>query len=508
MFLMMRPGHKIRISMILGVCTLIYTLVIVRLLWVQVVQQDFFCNLATQQYLIGGEGVTQRGDILDRYGHQLVVNKELPSAFILPHVNGQTDILNDFLKEYYPAVLARIERNPRRHFFWLERRLTPEREHWLKQQKVPAIQFAQESVRYYPYPELAHVLGFTDIDNKGIAGLELAFDKELRGVPPLYNMAKDARSKRFYFEKITKKEGTPSQSVQLTIDHKLQFLLYQDLADTVKAFKAKQGAVIVLDPFSGDVLSMVSYPAFNANEVTQVDLSVTKNVAVTECYEVGSVMKIFAALAGLAEQVVNFDEEVDCEGKITYIQGLRVENWKSLGVMSFCEAVKNSSNVVLAKIGLLLKDRLYEHLVRAGFGRKTLLGFPGERSGFVNQPQKWSRFSPMVMTFGYEVTVTLLQIARAIAIIANGGYYVEPTLIKTAHEKPSQTTKQLYASKNLEEITSILEKVGERYPIKGFKLKGKTGTARMVVDGHYSTKQHIYTFAGFVEKDDYRRVVV
>ena len=509
---MIRRGHKIRVWMLLSACVVIYLCVLVRLLWVQVIQQDFFKGLASQQYLVGGLGANQRGDIVDRYGQPLVVNKELPSAFILPHVSAHHEALCDFLRKHYPVVLARVERHPERHFFWLERRLTPERQAWLKQQDISGIQFAQESVRHYPYPELAHVLGFTDIDNHGIAGIELAFNKNLTGEPTQYCIAKDARAKRFYFDRTTKKEGVPSMPVQVTIDHKLQFLLYQDLAKTVDHFKAKQGAIIVLEPFSGEILSMVSYPAFNANDLSSIDLALTKNVAVTECYEVGSVMKIFSALAGLSAGVVDFNEVFDCQGKATYIQGLRVENWKSLGVMPFYEAVKNSSNVVLARIGLRLKEQLYEHLSRVGFGRKTQLGFPGERPGYINQPRNWSRFSPMVLTFGYEATVTLLQVARAIGVIANGGYYVEPILVRqdseAAGKELSDERKRLYDKKHIDEITAILEMVGERYPIKGFKLKGKTGTARMVVDGHYSTTQHIYTFAGFVEKDDYRRVVI
>jgi cell division protein FtsI (penicillin-binding protein 3) len=504
---MIRKGHSIRVGMLLGVCIVVYLSVLARLVWVQIIKKDFFDNLGTQQYLMGVCGANPRGSIIDRDGQPLVVNKELPSAFIVPHVSTDSAPMHDFLRKHYPVVLDRLQQHPERHFFWLERRLTPERQAWLAQQKIPEIQFVQESVRHYPYPELAHILGFADIDNRGISGLELTFDKKLAGEAAQYRQAKDARAKRFYFDQTVKKKGVSSSPVQITIDHKLQFLLYQDLAEAVESFKAKQGAVIVLDPFSGEILSMVSYPSFNANDVSSIDLAATKNVAVTECYELGSVMKTFSALAGLEEGVVDYNEVFDCEGKVTMINGLRVENWKSLGVMPFFEAVKNSSNVVAARVGLRLGEKLYEHLVRVGFGRKTLLGFPGERSGFVNPPRNWSRSSVMVMTFGYEATVTLLQTARAMAVIANGGNYVEPFLVQTEEAK-NVPGKQLYSKKSVDEITTILELVGARYPIPGFKLKGKTGTARLVVDKHYSTTQHTYTFAGFVAKDDYRRVVV
>lgn len=505
----MRKGDKIRVGVLFVVCVIMYVSVLIRLFWVQVMRQDFFEALATQQYQIGVIGSNPRGGIFDRHGQQLVLNKDVSSAFILPHSAVDRDELLNFLHKYYPIVLERVLNHPERYFFWLERRLTDERCEWLKEQKISAIQFANESVRHYAYQELAPVLGFTDVDNQGIAGLELTYDKKLAGEASKYRVAKDARAKRYYFDRKIEKEGVAGNAVHITIDHKLQFLLYQDLAKAVEHFKAVQGAVIVLEPFTGEILSMVSYPSFDANNTNGIDLSVTKNVAVTECFELGSVMKIFSALAGLEEGVVDYNEEFDCEGKGTSIKGLRVENWKTLGVMPFYEAVKNSSNVAVAKVGLRLGAKLYDHLIRVGFGRKTQLNFPGERAGFVNPPNKWSRFSVMVMTFGYEAAVTLMQAARALAVIANGGYYIEPYVVQDGHKKVDfSASKPLYSKKSIDEITAILELVGARYPIPGFKLKGKTGTARMVVDGHYSTTKHVYTFAGFVAKDNYRRVVV
>lgn len=505
---MIRKGHTIRVGMLLVVCIIVYFCVLGRLFWVQIIKRDFFNGLARHQYLMGVFGTNPRESIEDRYGHPLVVNKEVFSAFIVPHNASQDNqVLLEFLKRYYPIVFERLTRHPDRHFFWLERRLSPERKSWLAEQNISEIHFALESVRYYPYAELAHVLGFTDIDNRGIAGLELAFDKRLAGEAAEYRQAKDARTKRYYFDQTIKKQGISGRPVQITIDHELQFLLYQDLAAAVESFQAKQGAVIVMEPFSGEILSMVSYPSFNANDVSVVDLSSTKNVAVTECFEPGSIMKTFSALAGLEEGVVDYNEIFDCEGKITKINGFRVENWKNLGVMPFFEAVKNSSNVVAAKVGLRLGPKLYDHLVRLGFGQKTYLGFPGERPGFVNPPNKWSRSSVMVMTFGYEVTMTLLQAARAMAVVANGGFYIEPILQQEDKGK-NVNCKRIYSKKSIDEIAAILELVGARYPLPGFKLKGKTGTARMVVDKVYSTKKHTYTFAGFVTKDDYRRVIV
>jgi cell division protein FtsI/penicillin-binding protein 2 len=225
---MIRPGHKFRVGVLLGACMLVYLCVLARLFWVQIMKSDFFVGMAAQQYLVGVFGANPRGTIFDRHGQQLVLNKEIFSAFVLPNTAHDRDELLNFLHQYYPPVLNRILNHPERYFFWLERRLTPERYAWLKEQKLNCIQFATESVRYYPYKELAHVLGFTDIDNHGIAGLELSLNKQLAGEAAKYRMAKDARAKRYYFERTTEKEGVASDAVHITIDHKLQFLLYHN----------------------------------------------------------------------------------------------------------------------------------------------------------------------------------------------------------------------------------------------------------------------------------------
>jgi stage V sporulation protein D (sporulation-specific penicillin-binding protein) len=259
-----------------------------------------------------------------------------------------------------------------------------------------------------------------------------------------------------------------------------------------------------------------NYPSFDANEKIPNMLEITNNNIVTECYEMGSVMKIFTAIAALEEGVVDYDEIIDCEGKIAYIDGFRLENptilllkilEKNNNKLPFFDVVRYSSNVGIAKIAKRLGKNLYKHLKKIGFGEKTNIQFPGERKGFVNHPDNWSKFSVMAMSFGYETTATLLQLGRAVSIVANDGYSVQPTLIKNSSLENTKGIR-LYEEREITSLNNILSAIGEKYPVSGYGVNGKTGTARLVVNGEYSKKKHTHTFAGFIEKGSYKRVVI
>jgi len=413
-----------------------------------------------------------------------------------------------------------MRKEKRRRFLWLERHLSQERLKEIKSFDSKDIYFLAEPERFYPFPETAHIVGFTNIDNVGIAGAELQYNDRIGGTPTTFILEKDARSGYFYFKKDIKEKGVAGESIILTIDKTLQFFAHEELEKTVAKHNAKGGAVLILDPDSGHILSMTSNPSFNPNDIKRISLETTKNIPVTECFELGSVIKIFTALAALEEEVVNIDEEIDCEGKSTKIDGFKVENWKSLGpgLHPFWQVVWRSNNVGIAKVAKRLGPKLYYHLKRLGFGSQTGIHFPGERSGFVNPPHNWSRSSIIVMSFGYEIMATLLQLAKAFSIIANNGYNTQPTLsIKPAKQKIDLGYKRLYSEKSVSQIKEILEFkdwVKSRYGIDGYRIMGKTGTARSVKNGKYSTKDHVFTYAGIIEKENlesqktYRRVII
>ncbi len=502
--------YKIRLGVVLILFGLFFSIILIRLFLLQIYQKNFFRVLASQQYNFTVKVNLPRGEIFDRRGYELLAfNRSVPSAFILPHQFTEQKKTESFLKRFYPVVYKKMKARPDKHFLWLDRALTADQVETLKKNGTSDVQFIDEPRRFYFSPASAHLIGFTDIDSRGISGIELEFEKWLGGKPMQLTVQKDARSKNFYFGKEIEKEGYCGKPIRLTIDKNIQNLVFDELESAVQSYQAVSGSVLVLDPDTGHVIAMTNYPSFDPNQKNIQKLDITKNFIVTECFELGSVMKAFLALAALAEGVVTLDEVFDCQGKIAYVNGVKVENWKSLGELSFADVIKFSSNVGTAKVAMRLGPKLYDHLKKTGFGTKTGIEFPGEREGFVNPPKNWSRSSPIVMSFGYEIMASLLQLGRAFCIFSNGGYLVNPTLLMEPKIKKDYSKKiKLYSDDVISKMRQILSGVGALHPIKGCTVMGKTGTARCASHGGYSNKEHVYTFAGMVEKGDYKRVIV
>ncbi|MFH1461614.1 MAG: penicillin-binding protein 2 [bacterium] len=508
---MVKKNYKPRILIVFILFIILYLIITLRLYILQIHGQNFFKSLAEQQYHFQLTINPNRAKIYDRTGKDLLAfNIQSYSAFILPKQLKEKDKILNFLKKHYKNVHKQILTNKRKKFIWLERQLSDEKLEWLKKLELQDIHFLAEPSRFYPLKSAANIIGFTDIDNNGIAGIELQFNKLLSGIPKTIELKKDARKDSFYFDKKTIQKGKKGEQVVLTIDSKLQFLAQEELEKTINEFKAAQGSILIINPNNGHILAMANYPTFDSNKKNIKNLEHTKNNIVTENYEFGSVIKTFSALAALEEEVVTPDEMIDCEGKYAYIDKFKVENWKSVDILSFTDVIKLSSNVGIAKVTKRLGPKFYTHLRRLGFGIKTGISFPGEREGFVNPPENWSGSSLTVMSFGYEIMATLLQLGKAFCVIANGGYNVEPILIKKPVKKQNTFHKKIYKSKTIEQIKNILETIGSRSTNKfeGFRLMGKTGTARALIDGKYSTKKHIYSYAGIIEKDGYSRVIV
>lgn len=508
---MVKRDYKPRVFSVLLVFFIFYLIILTRLYLIQVHRKDFFKDLAEQQYGVELTISPHRAKIYDANGVPLVINRDAVSAFILPKQFNDKKKTEKFLKAHFENVYKKIQKNKNKKFAWLERKITPQRLEELKKIGTDDIYYINEPQRFYPYQGVSTVLGFTDIDNIGLGGIELEFNKSLAGTATVIDIKKDARSAHFYFDKEIVKQGTKGSPVHLTIDNKLQFLAYEELKQNIANYGAQGGSVLVLNPDNGNILAMANSPDFDANQREIKDLDVTKNKIITECFEFGSVLKAFTALGALEEKVVTINEPIDCEGKIAYFGKFKVENWTNTGIVPFSDVIRMSSNIGIAKIAQRLDSKLYDHLRRVGFGKKTGVEFPGERDGFVNPPSNWSKSSCIVMSFGYEVSATLLQLAKAFCIIANGGYDVTPHLIKNENTKTAKEVgEKLYSDETIKQMKDILEGVGKSYNkgLESFRVMGKTGTARKIVDGKYSTRDHIYTFVGIIEKNDYRRVVV
>lgn len=512
--MIMNQTHNARIGATFFFFCITFLIIGINLFYIQVIRSNFFKDLGKQQYHVMVSIEPARAPIVDRTGkNMLAINKDSMAAFILPHQLENRVLLEQFLKDHFPAAYKRLISNNNSYFLYVKRRLTPEEVTVIKEQGIGDIQFLNEPSRFYPLASCASVIGITDIDNKGLLGLEFACNTRLSGSAQIVRLEKDARSGYFYFEKNMTHEGTQAQQIQVTLDSDLQFLVAQELQSWVKQQEAKEGAVIIMDPQNGDILSMVNVPTFDPNNTHDLDIEQTKNPIISSAYELGSVFKVFAALAALEEKVADVDELIDCQNvATTYIDGRKINTVKSSvrGIIPFFEVIAVSNNIGIAQIAKRVGTRLYDHYVRLGFGQKTGICLPGEHAGFVNHPNNWSKQSIISLSYGYEVSATLLQLAQAFCIFANNGRLIRPRILL---DQKIEESEQLYSNETVEIMRAILENTtisgtAKRAAIKGYRVMSKTGTANMLINGNYDPAHNLYTCAGIVENDSYKRVIV
>lgn len=489
-------------------------ILIINLFRIQVINSNFFISLGQQQYQAKITTVPPREIILDRYLKPLAINKQALSAFIIPNNLENPEAVKKFLKLNFEKAYSRLEEKPNAQFMYIKRRINSEEYNLIKDSNLSDICILSEPSRYYPVMGTASLLGITNIDNTGLSGIELLYDKELTSPCKTEILEKDARSGYFYSAEIidTNKDNKKNnkKSLILTIDSVLQFLVYQELKETINSLQADSGSVIIVDPTNGDILSLVNYPEFDTNNLEKISTEQLKNQATSSAYELGSVIKLFLALAALEENIVTPEQIIDCEDttKIT-LDKFSFTTWKAHGKISFSDVIKFSNNIGVAKVAQNLGPKLYDHYKSLGFGKKCGI-FPGENSGFINPPNLWSKASIITLSFGYEISATIVQLAQALTVLASDGHLVKLRLNKNS---PIEKTQRIYSSQTINATREILKETIEEGTAKNakipdFTVMGKTGTARLLTNGKYDPNRCIYTFAGLIEHDNYKRIIV
>lgn len=502
-----------RTSIVLAVLILLYIIIIASLYSLQIQKSDFFSKLGAQQYNITVTTTPPRAYMYDRNNTPIAINKDSYSAFILPKQIAQKQTTHAFLKKHFPESYTRLQQaGDKQYFIFIKRKLSAQELQLIQDANLKDIHILEEPSRYYPYACLGPVLGYTDIDNQGTFGIEQKFNSMLQGTQTQQNLQQDAKSNHFYFNYETLVEGEKGKPLTLTLDADLQFKVQTILDEHLQSLGSKEGGAVILNPETGQIDAMVSNPYFNPNESSNFDIETTKNRPIAQAFELGSVVKTFSALAALQEHVTTIDEMIDCENKLeTKIGGIRVRTVKENGIVPFSQVIQDSNNIGMVKVVKRLGEKLYDYYKLVGFGEYTGIQLPGEHKGFVNHPKNWSAYSIISLSFGYEISTTLLQLARATAAIANGGYLIQPTIIK-ANSYPEKTNKILHDD-TVENLRTVLEKKvtqtgGKNAYIDGYTTFGKTGTANILEHGKYNEDKHLYTFIGWVEKGNYKRVVV
>jgi cell division protein FtsI (penicillin-binding protein 3) len=495
----------------------------------QVEQAGLLRERAEDQSLREIEVRPHRGRILDRKGQELASTAALDSVSCNPRVllsvPGGVRRLAAALQLEAGPLERTLERasEARRYFAWIERTVSPEESARVRALGLPGVRLTREPARIYPHKDLgAPVLGHTNIDGKGVEGVEKAFDSYLRGTAGRLRNVKDGSGRDLLLDGLVDPRSTAGADLVLTLDTYLMHVTQTALADAVEQWNAKGGAAVVLDPRNGDVLAMASVPTYDANNPGDaVARGFTRNRTITDQYEPGSTLKTITLAATLEAGLVSPTDRFDCQsGQPLYIGRTPIRDDHPEGVLTAAAVFQRSSNIGTVKIARKLgKQRLYDALVRFGFGRRTRIGLPGEVPGILHPVRKWGEIHLANIAFGQGLTATPLQMVAAIAAIANGGIYHPPRLaLKVSH--PDGRTDALPAAHDQQRVLSaetartmlsIMRGVtGEhgtarRAAIPGYEVAGKTGTAQKTVNGRYAA--WVASFIGVIPANDPQLVI-
>lgn len=476
-----------------------------RLVYLTVIDQSFLRTQGNARTLRSVSVPAFRGIITDRNGQPLAVSTPVQSVWVDPNdftaSAQQYQGLAKLLLIKASKLKQRIQHQPKNsQFLYLKRQISPAIAAQVAALGIPGLHLQQEFRRYYPEGEAtAQLLGFTNIDDQGQAGIELAYNHWLSGKTGKKRVLVD-RLGQVVQEVSVLKAASAGHNLRLSIDRRLQYLAYRELKKAVIDNRAQSGSVVILQPQTGEVLAMANYPSFNPNRRFRHSSANQRNRAVTDLFEPGSTMKTFSIVSALESGQYQPDTKVRVSPGWLRIGDNTVKDERDLGTIDLTSILQHSSNVGIAKVILSLPpEQLPDLLNKVGVGRRTTSGFPGESAGTIQPIEPWQKFSLATLAFGYGLSMTNLQLAQAYAILAAGGMKYPVTLLHT--EKRAQG-EQVITPAVTQAVLDMLESVVEpggtatRAQIKGYRVAGKTGTVRLLGPHGYEKDHHIALFVG------------
>ncbi len=480
----------------------------------QVVDQAFYRKQGDARFVREIPIATSRGMITDRNGEPLAISSPVESIWANPREllksPERLPQLAQALGMPQDELASRLSARADREFVYLRRRINPDEAARILALDIPGVAGQREYRRFYPQGEvLAHVLGFTNIDDRGQEGLELAFDDWLRGIPGAKRVIRDNKG-RIVENVDLVRAAQPGHDLALSIDRRIQYLTYRELRNAVAETGASSGSAVVLDVATGEVLAMANIPSFNPNAVGGRPRDAHRNRAVTDLMEPGSTMKPLTVAAALEAGVITPATLFDTNPGWIPNGRYRTTDTHNYGVLDTTGVIRKSSNVGAAMIARRLSNAQFNAFVRRfGYGRSTGSGFPGEAAGLFPTPDRWSGTSKQTMSYGYGLSVTPLQIATAYAALGNGGLLHQPTFVKGQHNPPQRVLDPRIAHEVLQMMQTVTEPGGTatQAAILGYHVAGKTGTSRKASAGGYS-RRYIGYFAGLVPVDHPRFAMV
>ncbi|HIC84961.1 MAG TPA: penicillin-binding protein [Desulfobacterales bacterium] len=496
--------------------------IMVRAYQFQVLERGRLKALANSSYTAVAKLPPKRGSILDRQGHELAVSVEVASVYAHPNqIRDKKSTAKALARELGLKAwkVERLLKSPR-SFVWIKRKVETSRAEKIVRLRLPGVGVEKDTKRYYPGRELAgHLLGFVGVDNHGLEGIEKRYDRLLRGAEIHLVLMKDARGRAF-LEKYKGPEQRPHTLV-LSIDKDIQYRTQKALREAVRKSRAKSGTCIVMDVRTGGILAMAVVPEFNPNVFTAYKPYMWRNRAVTDAFEPGSTLKAFLLAACIEQGVLSPYTRFYCEDGALEIYGHTINDTHRHKFLTVSDIISLSSNIGAVKMGLTLGyGKFYEYLKRFGFGRRSGIDLLGEINGYIRPPDKARPIEQISVYFGQGISVTALQLVRAMAAIANGGVLLNPYVVEEIRDHKGRLIKKIKPKKERRVIsqqsaytvTNILKRVitqggtGFRAAIAGYQVAGKTGTAQKVdpaIRG-YSRNKHVASFVGFAPASEPR----
>ncbi len=517
-----------RLQIITGFLVLSFLLLLTRLFSLHVIEHSYWVEYARRQHQLSLTIPPDRGMILDRNGKPFATSKLVPSVYGVPY---EAKDLNQTAKKI--ASVLNLDSNviiellkKKKSFVWIKRQITDEEASELRKLALPGIGLRYENKRFYPQGnQLALVLGFCNIDEVGLEGIELMYNHYLTGRPGQRFTRRDAlgRALAAFDQKLI--PAVDGHNVILTIDQFIQFHTETALKEAVEKWKAKGGMAVVLNPNTGEILAMASFPSFDPNKYQNVSTELRRNKPITDYYEPGSTFKFITASAALETQAFTVDSKIHCENGAYKVSSHLLHDVHPYGELDFSHVFINSSNIGTVKIAQKLGgEKVYSYIRKFGFGEATKVDLPGEEQGVVYPPEKWSKLSIGAIPIGYEVGVTALQMVRALSAVANGGKLMRPHIIKEIRDQKNgaliekrepfmeRQVIELEVAKQVNEILKgvVEEGTGKQAKIAGMAVAGKTGTAqKLSPDGKtYAHDRHVSSFVGYAPADEPRYAMI
>jgi cell division protein FtsI (penicillin-binding protein 3) len=498
-----------------GLFTLFFTVIGVKATYLQVFRGSWLSQKAADQYEVSYRSAGKRGTIFDRNLREMAVSIDVESIAAHPkqieNPKNAAGSLSKILKMNRKALAKKLQ--CKKKFVWIQRMVTPKEAEAVKKLDISGLDFIPEHKRFYPNKTLAaQLIGFTDIDDHGLEGLEFYYNDVLSGSVVEYTVLRDARGQGFEAEN---SEGSASsgKNLILTIDSTIQYIAEKALAESVKEFSAKSGMAVVMDPRTGALLAMAQIPLFNPNALSGFNRKVWRNRIITDPFEPGSTMKIFSAAAAVESGSCSSSSIFYCENGAYRMGNHIIHDSHEHGWLSLQQIIKYSSNIGAVKFSAVTgPESLFKTLQKFGFGEETGIDCPGETAGSLAPYQRWTKIDAGTIAFGQGVSVSALQLIAAVSAVANKGILMKPYAVQAITDYHGRLIKSFapkivrraISEKTAGTLTRIMQTVvtqggtGVNAALDGYSACGKTGTAQKIDEnGRYSNEKFIASFVGF-----------